>query len=85
MQAKLVVFPTEDGLNVVIWGRWTKGTMRCRYFEDRSEMIATLVELQLISSEDGKGLETFAFTDACPMFTSEIDEAVLAAHGFSLA
>jgi hypothetical protein len=85
MQAKLVIFPAEDGLNVVVWGKWMKGTMRCRHFESRSEMIGTLVELKLITSEDGDRLEIFTFTDTCPLFPSEIDEAVLAAHGFDLA
>jgi len=85
MQVKLVVFPAENGLNVVVWGRWTTGTMRARYFESRSEMIATLVELNLVSSEEGEGLEALTFTDTCPVFQAEIDEAILEANGFELA
>lgn len=85
MQVKIVVFPAEDGLNVVVWGNWTKGSMRIRHFDNRSEMIETLERLGLVSRKDGEALEGFVFTDTCPLYSSEIDEAELAAHGFELA
>jgi len=48
-------------------------------------MIANLGELGLIAPKDTSDLETFAFSDSCPLFSAEIDEEVLAAHGFDLA
>ncbi len=85
MQVNLVVFPAEDGLNVVIWGKWTKGSMRTRHFENRSEMIETLQSLNLISQQDAVMLEDFVFSDTCPLFSSEIDEEILASHHFETA
>jgi hypothetical protein len=85
MQVKLVVFPAEDGLNIVVWGKWAKGSMRARHFENRSEMIETLENLGLISRKDGEMLEGFVFSDTCPLFSSEIDEEVLASHHFEIA
>jgi hypothetical protein len=85
MQVNLVVFPSEDGLNVVVWGKWTCGTMRFRHFETRSSMISVLQNLRLIDSNDARELENFAFTNSCPLFSSEIDEETLATHGFDLA
>jgi len=85
MQVKLVIFPAENGLNVVIWGKWTKGTMRVREFENRTEMIAMLRTLRLIHPAEGEALENFVFTDSCPLFSAEVDEDSLAAHGFESA
>jgi len=84
MQVRLTVFPGEEGLDVVIWGKWTKGSMRCRHFDSRTDMIAILTNLQLLSQEQAQKLERFEFKDSCPLYSSEIDEAVLAAHGFNL-
>ena len=42
MQVRRIIFPAEDGLDVVIWGKWTQGSMRHRHFDDRIGMIATL-------------------------------------------
>jgi len=82
MQVRMIIFPGEDGLDVVIWGKWTQGSMRCRHFDDRTGMIATLENLHLLSSEDATRLEQFVFLDHCPIYSSEIEENVLAAHGF---
>ncbi len=82
MQVRMIIFPGEDGLDVVIWGKWTQGSMRYRHFDDRSGMIAMLENLRLLSSEDGRKLEEFVFLDHCPIYSSEIEEDVLAAHGF---
>lgn len=82
MQVRILVAPFEDGLDVVIWGRWTQGTMRVRHFENRTEMVATLENLRLIGPQEAKDLENFVFKDYCPLYTSEVEEEVLAAHGF---
>ncbi len=82
MRARMIIFPSEDGLDVVIWGKWTQGTMRHRHFEDRTCMIAVLENLHLLSSADAKKLEELVFLDHCPIYSSEVEENVLAAHGF---
>lgn len=82
MQVKVVIFPAEDGLDVVIWGKWTQGSMRHRHFDDRTSMILLLRTLGLLGAEDAKKLESFVFTDHCPLYSSEIEEATLMAHGF---
>ncbi|WP_252263362.1 hypothetical protein [Paracidobacterium acidisoli] len=81
----MVIFPGEDGLDVVVWGKWSKGTMRHRHFECRTSMIAVLQELRLLNSEDAQKLEEFVFLDYCPLYSAEIEEDVLAAHGFQPA
>lgn len=85
MQVRMVIMPGEDGLNVVVWGKWAAGSMRVRYFDCRTSMIATLRELGLIASKDVPLLEHFSFTDSCPLFSADIAEEVLAAHGFDFA
>lgn len=85
MQVRLVVLPGDNGLNVVVWGKWAIGSMRARYFQDRTTMIATLRSLGLITAKEGLDLETFSFIDSCPLFSAEIDEETLAAHGFDPA
>jgi hypothetical protein len=85
MQVKLVIFPAENGLNVVVWGKWAKGSMRVRQFENRTEMVQTLRALGLIDELEGQTLESFVFADSCPLFSAEIEELVLAEHGFSVA
>lgn len=75
----------KDGLNVVVWGKWTKGSMRVRRFRSRSGMIETLESLGLVSRKDREALESFVYTDTCPLYSVEIDESVLAAHGFEAA
>lgn len=82
MQVRMIIFPGEDGLDVVIWGKWAQGTMRHRHFDDRTCMIAMLENLHLLSSEDARKLEEFVFLDHCPIYSSEAEEAVLAAHDF---
>lgn len=82
MQVRMIIFPSEDGLDVVIWGKWTQGSMRHRHFDDRTCMINMLENLRLLSSEDAKTLENFVFIDQCPIYSSEIEEDFLAAHGF---
>jgi hypothetical protein len=82
MRVNLVIFPADDGLNVVVWGKWATGSMRVRHFENRAEMVAELQALSLIQSDDAKQLDEFVFTDSCPLYTAEIDEAVLEEHGF---
>lgn len=85
MQVKMIVFPGEDGLDVVVWGKWTRGTMRHRHFDDRTAMIATLENLGLLSSEEGRKLKDFTFIDNCPVYSAEIEEDILVAHGFVLS
>jgi hypothetical protein len=81
----MIVIPFEDGLDVVIWGRWTQGSMRIRRFDNRTSMIALLEVLHLLSSQEAEELENYVFIDYCPLFSCEIEEDVLAAHGFQLA
>ncbi|MEI9980311.1 MAG: hypothetical protein WDN23_15170 [Edaphobacter sp.] len=82
MQVRMIIFPGEDGLDVVIWGKWAQGTMRHRHFDNRTGMIAMLENLHLLTSDDAKKLADFVFIDHCPIYSSEIEEDVLAAHGF---
>jgi hypothetical protein len=85
MLVKMIILPSEDGLNVLLWERWIQGSMRTRYFADRTTMIATLESLRLITSQQSKVLEDFVFGDSCPLYSAEIDEPTLEAHGFHLA
>jgi hypothetical protein len=82
MQVKLIIFPSENGLNVVIWGKWAEGSMRTRHFETRGSMLATLKGLGLITSDDVIKLDSFTFEDSCPLLSGEIDEQSLRDHGF---
>ena len=82
MQVRMIIFPGEDGLDVVIWGKWTRGTMRHHHFDDRTGMIVILENLHLLSSGEARKLEEFVFIDHCPIYSCEIEEDVLAAHGF---
>jgi len=83
MQVRMIVFPCEEGLDVVIWGKWTQGSMRCRHFNSRSDMIAVLTNLRLTSQEEAERLEKFDFKDSCPLFSSDIEQEVLESHGFT--
>lgn len=85
MQVRMIIFPGEDGLDVVIWGKWSQGSMRARHFDNRTSMIELLESLRLLSPKDAKELESFVFTDYCPIYSSEIDEEILMAHGFRSA
>jgi len=29
MQAKIIVFPSENGFSVLIWGKWASGSIAC--------------------------------------------------------
>jgi hypothetical protein len=82
MHVRLVVFPSDDGLNVVIWGKWAQGSTRVRHFDTRASMIATLQDLGLITPESALSLEGFTFEDSCPLFSAEVDDRLLAKHGF---
>jgi hypothetical protein len=82
MHVRLVVFPSEDGLNVVIWGKWAQGSTRVRHFDTRASMIATLRELGLITPENALSLESFTFEDSCPLFSADVDDRLLEEHGF---
>ena len=85
MQVKVVIFPGDEGFNVVIWGKWVQGSMRVRHFETRTNMVATLSSLGIINSEEAQLLEHFTFEDTCPLFSAEVDEGSLEGHGFSAA
>ncbi len=85
MQTKMVIFPNEDGFNVLVWGKWAQGSMRVRHFDNRTTMIALLESLRLITAQQAKELEGFGFIDSCPLYSTEIDEDSLAAHGFQIA
>jgi hypothetical protein len=56
--------------------------MRHRHFDERTGMIATLENLHLLSGEDARKLEDFVFIDHCPIYSSDIEESALPAHGF---
>jgi len=55
--------------------------MRSRRFENRAIMIATLENLHLIAADDARELEDYGFVDSFPLFSSDIDEAILDQHG----
>jgi hypothetical protein len=78
----MVIFPAENGLDVVVWGKWKQGSMRHRHFDNRTTMIVMLEHLRLLTHDEAERLEEFVFTDHCPLYSSEIDEDTLAAHGF---
>jgi hypothetical protein len=82
MQVRMIVFPGDEGLDVVLWGKWTQGSMRCRHFNSRSDMIAVLSSLRLLSQEEVQKLEKFDFKDSCPLYSSEVEQEVLEDHGF---
>jgi len=82
MQAKMIIFPFEEGFNVLIWGKWASGSMRVRSFENRTMMIALLKNLRLVSPEEARDLENLDLIDSCPLYSSGIDEETLEAHGF---
>ncbi len=85
MRAKLIIFPSEDGFNVAVWGAWTEGSMRVRSFDNRTTMIELLQTLRLIGPEEAQKLEEFTFLSSCPLYSAEIDEETLEAHGFRRA
>jgi hypothetical protein len=85
MKAKLVIFPIEDGFQVVVWGVWAEGSIRARSFDNRATMIALLQNLQLIDAKEAQGLEQFTFLNSCPLYSAEIDDEILKAHGFHKA
>ncbi len=85
MQVRMIIFPGEDGLDVLVWGKAHKRMMRHRHFDCRTSMIAMLESLRLLTPEDAQKLEDFVFLDSCPLGSAEIEEDVLAAHGFRSA
>ena len=85
MQTKMIVFPNDDGFSVLIWGKWAEGSMRARRFDNRTTMIGLLETLRLISAQEARELEGFDLLDSCPLYSAEIDEDTLIAHGFSSA
>ena len=82
MPTKMIVFPSEDGFNVLVWGKCTGGAMRVRSFDNRTTMIALLENLRLITPQAAKDLETFDFLDSCPLYSAVVEEETLEAHGF---
>lgn len=54
MQVRMVIFPDEDGLDVLIWGRQTKGTMRHRHFDCRTSTIAMLGNYHCLTISEEK-------------------------------
>jgi hypothetical protein len=85
MQVRMVILPSDNGLNVVVWGTWAAGSMRVKHFENRTDMVASLESVGLISPKDVPELESFTFVDSCPLFSADIEEENLSAHGFELA
>jgi hypothetical protein len=57
-------------------------SMRVRRFDTRTNMTQTLQGLGLITDEDALRIDKLTFEDSCPLFSAEIDEDTLAAHGF---
>lgn len=82
MQTKMVILPSEDGFNVLVWGKQASGSMRLRSFDNRANMTALLESLHLITPQAAAELESFAFLDSCPIYSPTVDEATLEAHGF---
>jgi hypothetical protein len=82
MPTKMIVFPSEDGFNVLVWGKCTGGAMRVRNFDNRTTMIALLENLGLITPQAARDLETFDFLDSCPLYSADVEETTLEAHGF---
>ena len=82
MQSKMAIFPNEDGFSVLIWGKGREGSMRVRQFDNRTTMIALLEALRLVTPTQAKELEDFPFLESCPLYTTEVDQSSLAAHGF---
>lgn len=85
MKAKMIVFPNEDGFSVLVWGKWAEGSMRVRRFNNRTEMVALLQTLRLITTHDALDLENFDFLNSCPLYSAEIEEETLVAHEFQKA
>jgi len=85
MQVRMVIFPGDDGLDVVICGKGEKATMRHRHFDCRTSMITMLKSLRLLTPKDGQKLEDFVFINSCPVYSAEVQEEVLDAHGFQSA
>jgi hypothetical protein len=85
MKAKLIIFPSDDGFQVVVWAAWTEGSIRTRSFDNRTELIALLENLRFIGPTEARELEEFPFLSSCPLFSAEIDEAILETHGFQRA
>ena len=82
MQAKMIIFPSEDGFNVLLWGQSIKNSMRSRHFQNRDIMVALLENLRLITPQQALELLSFSFLDSCPLYSFAIDEGTLAAHDF---
>ncbi len=85
MPTKMLIFPSEDGFNVLVWGKRAEGSMRVRRFDNRATMIALLQDLLLITPKEAQRLNQCEFIDSCPLYSAEIDEDTLAAHGFRRA
>lgn len=83
MQTRMIVLPSENGFNVLIWGKSSGDSMRVRSFNDRASMIALLENLRLLCPQEARELENLDFIDSCPLYRiDDIDEASLDAHGF---
>jgi hypothetical protein len=79
----MIVLPSDNGFNVLIWGKSSRGSMRVRSFDDRTTMIALLENLRLLSPQQARKLANLDFIDSCPIYRiDEIDETSLEAHGF---
>jgi hypothetical protein len=82
MLAKVIVFPSEDGFNVLVLVKSSDGSMFVRSFDNRVSMITLLENLRLITSQAARELENFDFMNSCPLYSSDADESSLEAHGF---
>ncbi|MDR3723932.1 MAG: hypothetical protein P4K83_05520 [Terracidiphilus sp.] len=82
MTVKIIIFPSENGFNVLVTGPWQNGSMRVCSFDNRATMLALLENLHLVSQADVQKLENFEFLSSCPMYSAEIDGEMLEAHGF---
>ena len=72
MQTRIIIFPSEDGFSVLVWGKWAEGSMRIRHFDNRRAMTAVLENLRMITQQQAQELEQFGFMDSCPLYSSEI-------------
>jgi hypothetical protein len=82
MTVKIIIFLADDGFNVLVSGQLKDVPMRVRSFDNRATMLALLENLHLICPEDVQNLEEYKFLNSCPVYSAEIDEEMLEAHGF---
>ncbi|WP_420236249.1 hypothetical protein ACOBR2_11455 [Telmatobacter bradus] len=82
MTVKIIIFLADDGFNVLISGPLKDVPIRVHSFDNRATMLALLENLHMICPEDVQNLEEYKFLNSCPVYSADIDEEILEAHGF---